>query len=184
MNAMTLTELYFLLSFTLVCCTHDLMDGKIPNSFIVTGLMCALSSKLFLSWRLTVSCLPGFLIPYLLLGLFVLAGMIGGGDVKLMSVIGLFAGPSAILKIMLYSLEAVALASILILIRKKNALIRFRYFFEYLSLLLTAFKARGDPDSPPRIPSYRGTGTADGEFCFSTAIFFGLIIFTIKELML
>ena len=89
-------DLLFLLPFTMGCALHDLKTGKIPNSFVVCGLLCG-SATLLLSYAGTAlspfsrihlpvfrlaqpdpaSCILGLLLPYLLFGLPALLGMIG-----------------------------------------------------------------------------------------------------------
>lgn len=218
----------FLLLFTMVCSFRDLRTGKIPNSFILCGLLCGLASLLLYA-RYTASALSalprqgsalisagslqippdrpfqgllGFLVPIILLSLFVLLRMIGGGDVKLLAVIGLFTGPSDILKIFSGSIMIGGIYSCFLLLARGNLFSRFYYLNTYVqntvSLLRTGSAAGADiraapagretdacdTEKPPVLPpSYRGSGTKDGEFCFSVPIFLSLALFMVTRSM-
>lgn len=185
-----MTDMIFLLIFTAVCCLRDLSAGKIPNSYILAGLLCGIAFRLLSCPDGIGSGLAGFLLPLLLLGPLVLPGMMGGGDVKLLSVIGLFLGFPAVLKATLYSLFIGAFLSILILVRKRNAYQRFLYLMSYLKeaagRLYVSGKHISGLSGPEETSStaflpYRSTGSKDGEFCFSLPIFLGLAVYLIHS---
>lgn len=194
-------RILFLLLFTMFCSLHDLRDSRIPNSAILCGLCCGLASVMFqesgLPERLPdrlLDRLLGFLIPYLLFFLPYLLGMIGGGDLKLLSVTGLFLGTRMELKLILYSLFLGAALSLVILIRRKNFFSRFLYLRNYIGSMVLSLhsdsatwhivsgpgceKSHAKSGKELHPPSYRGPGTSDGEFCFSVPIFLSLALLT------
>ena len=219
-------DLMFLLSFTMACALHDLRTGKIPNSFILCGLLCG-SATLLLSSNGTAlstfsrihlpvfhpaqpdpaSCILGLLLPYLLFGLPALLGMIGGGDVKLLSVAGLFLGAGAVWSVIRTSVLIGALYALFVLVRHRNGYQRFLFLRTYLCELVSGLRSRqtfpaslpavshpslslsnihpsgaahaGPLLSHPRLRRYRSAGTADAEFCFSVPIFLALLFHTL-----
>lgn len=176
MNKLYPSELCFLLSFVMACTLYDLRYGKIRNPWVLGGLLGGFSSKLILHHSPPWNCLPGFLLPYLLLGVLVLLRMMGGGDVKLLSVIGLFLGPAAAAKIILGSIVCGAIFSLLLVIRRKNLFVRLKYLHDYLISVLA--------ETPHvKIMPYRGPGTEDGEFCFSVPILFSLLFYLLWEVL-
>ena len=213
-------DLMFLLSFTMACALHDLRTGKIPNSFILCGLLCG-SATLLLSSNGTAlstfsrihlpvfhpaqpdpaSCILGLLLPYLLFGLPALLGMIGGGDVKLLSVAGLFLGAGAVWSVIRTSVLIGALYALFVLVRHRNGYQRFLFLRTYLCELVSGLRSRQTfPASLPAVshsspscsnghlsgaahacstPSHP-CGTADAEFCFSVPIFLALLFLTLR----
>ena len=219
-------DLMFLLSFTMACALHDLRTGKIPNSFILCGLLCG-SATLLLSSNGTAlstfsrihlpvfhpaqpdpaSCILGLLLPYLLFGLPALLGMIGGGDVKLLSVAGLFLGAGAVWRVIRTSVLIGAVYAGFVLVRHRNGYQRFMFLRNYLCEVASVLRSRQTPPaslpavshpslslsnihpsgaahagpllSHPRLRRYRSAGTADAEFCFSVPIFLALLFHTL-----
>ena len=167
-------DLMFLLSFTMACALHDLRTGKIPNSFILCGLLCG-SATLLLSSNGTAlstfsriylpvfhpaqpdpaSCILGLLLPYLLFGLPALLGMIGGGDVKLLSVAGLFLGAGAVWSVIRTSVLIGALYALFVLVRHRNGYQRFLFLRTYLCELVSVLRSRQTfPASLPATPAH------------------------------
>ena len=221
------SDLMFLLSFTMACALHDLRTGKIPNSFILCGLLCG-SATLLLSSNGTAlstfsrihlpvfhpaqpdpaSCILGLLLPYLLFGLPALLGMIGGGDVKLLSVAGLFLGAGAVWSVIRTSVLIGSLYALFVLVRHRNGYQRFLFLRTYLCELVSVLRSRqtfpaslpavshsspscsnvnlsgaahaSSTPSHPCLSRYRGAGTADAEFCFSVPIFLALLFLTLR----
>ena len=158
-------DLLFLLPFTMGCALHDLKTGKIPNSFVLCGLLCG-SATLLLSYAGTAlspfsrihlpvfrlaqpdpaSCILGLLLPYLLFGLPALLGMIGGGDVKLLSVTGLFLGAEAVWNVIRTSVLIGAFYALFVLIRHRSGYQRFLFLRTYLCELVSVLHS---PQSPP-----------------------------------
>lgn len=221
------SDLMFLLPFTMACALHDLRTGKIPNSFILCGLLCGSATLLLSSNGTALStfsrihlpvfrlaqpdpaiCILGLLLPYLLFGLPALLGMIGGGDVKLLSVTGLFLGVGAVWNVIRISVLIGALYALFVLIRHRNGYQRFLFLRTYLCELVSVLRSgqtfpaslpavsqtipsmsnvhlsgaahASSAPSHPRLSRYRGAGTADAEFCFSVPVFLALLFLTLQ----
>ena len=219
-------DLLFLLSFSMGCALYDLKTGKISNFFVLCGLLCG-SATLLLScagaslstiFRIRfpvfnlaqpdpASCILGFLLPSLLFGLPALLGMIGGGDVKLLSVAGLFLGAEAVWNVIQTSVLIGAVYAGFVLVRHRNGYQRFMFLRNYLCEVASVLRSRQTPPaslpavshpslslsnippsgaahagpllSHPRLRRYRSAGTADAEFCFSVPIFLALLFHTL-----
>ena len=176
-SAMSAADSAFLVTLTSCCLLCDLKCRKIPNLLIACGLLCG-SARLFLRlflWESSCgifscvppapgSCLLGFLLPYLLLGWLAMLKMLGGGDVKLISVIGLFTGAQGCFSIIIFSLFFGAVLSAFLIIRRKNLFFRLSCFRNYFTFLLKHHT----------IIPYRESASG-GEFCFSIPIFCALV---------
>ena len=90
-----------LLVFVSGAAVYDLASRKIPNRLVLCGLTCALTLHL-LSGRtdavLSVGLAGGAAGLLLFLPLYLVRGM-AAGDVKLMAMVGAFAGPGAVIDI-------------------------------------------------------------------------------------
>ena len=113
----------------------------------------------------------GLVLPFLLLGVLAALKMMGGGDVKLLSVIGLQFGLRASLQIIWYSLLASAVCSVILIVRRGCLAARMHYFYAYLAAVMRAGHAL--PYRPPE----GGGGDRSGEFCMAVPICAALIIY-------
>ena len=82
----------------------------------------------------------GFLLPWLIFGVLAALKMIGGGDVKLLSVIGLQLGSRSCLQVIWYSLIFGAVWSVVIVIRRRNLSQRLNYLYRYVQASLSCKK--------------------------------------------
>ena len=89
-----------LLVFVTAAAVSDLVRRKIPNRLVLAGIVVALLLQLWLSpWQVPLDWLGGMATGFLLfLPLYVLRGM-AAGDVKLIAMVGAFAGPWPVLQI-------------------------------------------------------------------------------------
>ena len=86
----------------LLAAGRDLAERSIPNKFIAAGLLLAVAAHLLSGssgWVPLAGLAVGF---FLFLPMYLARGM-GAGDVKLMGVVGAFAGPALALHIVLAS---------------------------------------------------------------------------------
>ena len=99
MSAYALCDL-LLLVFVTAAAVSDLVRRKIPNRLVLAGIAVALMLHLWLSpQRLPLDWLGGMATGFLLfLPLYALRGM-AAGDVKLIAMVGAFAGPWPALQI-------------------------------------------------------------------------------------
>lgn len=113
---------------------QDLYLYKIKNQLIVIGLIVGV---LFLlsdgGGEVVAIHLLGMLLPLVLLFPLFALRMLGAGDIKLFSVIGLFLGPSLGLSVMLFSAFFGAIQALCALCKNRNFKERFLYFFQFIN---------------------------------------------------
>lgn len=111
--------------------------------------------------------LPGFLLPiFCFLPLFHFR-MIGGGDVKLLSVLGGILGYPKVLGLLLFSFLTGGILSAAFLISTGNLKERISYFFHYFYEYLKTGNEK----------NYRKKGMEPENFHFTVPIFTGIILF-------
>ncbi len=160
-----------LLAFTNTCAVLDLKTHKIPNRLILCGLLCAVLSRSLMILKngppALAGGIAGLLLPFLLLGPLAVLKMIGGGDVKLLAVIGLQLGAEESLRVLCLSFVIAALWSFILVIRRHNLFQRFHFLYCYLVRTLA--------DGRPSV--YRTSQTdPSGEFCFALPVLAALSV--------
>ena len=104
-------------SLLLVISLIDLKHKIIPDSLIITGLIIGIG--FILTDSMLLKRLSGAAIGLILfLGIAVVTNAMGGGDIKLMAVLGLMFGVKGILFITLFSFISGAIASLILLTLK------------------------------------------------------------------
>ncbi len=98
--------------------------------------MLAFLMRVWLGWLGIVSVLAGALSPILSLILLQRLGVIGGGDVKLLSVVGGFLGVKRGMLCVLVSLFFGAVLSFLSLLWHKNGRARIAFFLNYIQAVV------------------------------------------------
>lgn len=99
-----------ILVFTAVASVMDLKWWKVKNLWILIGAAGGVAYQLFSSEAAGIlQGIIGSILPIVLLGAFWYLRLIGAGDVKMFSVIGLWTGGVLILEFMLFSLIPAAL---------------------------------------------------------------------------
>ena len=184
-------DILILFPFVLSCAFSDAITQHIPNRLILCGLIGAILARGSLVCRspfLLVDGLAGFLLPWLVIGPLAALKMFGGGDVKLLSVIGLWLGARRCLMVMWHALLIAAVWSVVLVIRRRNLIWRlsclYRYagkimrsgrLFPYRGSVISDSMRFGDSVSGAMDPSGKnGTYKAmdfSGEFCFAVPIF-------------
>jgi prepilin peptidase CpaA len=110
-----------LIALVAVCGATDVRTGKIYNAVtypgILSGLLLAAAGQ---------SCTPGQALAGLLVGgvplfAFFAAGLMGGGDVKLMAAVGAFTGVPLVLDAMFYSVFLGGLGAAMVLVWRGEA---------------------------------------------------------------
>lgn len=163
-------DVLIMFPFVLACAVSDLKTKRIPNTLIVCGLAGAILARTALAFgimspssvllSLADGC-AGFLLPWILIGPLAALKMFGGGDVKLLSVIGLWLGARSSLLIMWYSLLAAAAWSVVLVVRKRNLSQRLNYLYRYACHTIVTKKA-----SPYRT----GTAARSGKSFFDVCV--------------
>lgn len=86
--------------FWLIAITASLFDlrhRRVPNLLILAGIIAGTAFSAIQGWPGLLRGTAGFLLGTALLFPFFLLGGVGGGDVKSLALIGLFAGPNLLI---------------------------------------------------------------------------------------
>ncbi len=142
-SALMLTSIFIVIFFI------DLDHSIIPDELVIAGFITAAA---YLAWGWTTGALPfnpldhgfGFLIGgglYLLLAVITKGGM-GGGDIKLMAMLGFWLGSSGVLWIILLSSNIGAIVSLILMalkIKGRKDYIPFGPFIVIAAMLVMLF---------------------------------------------
>ncbi len=109
----------------------DLKTDRIPNGFILLGIVIGASGSLF-SGRGLSNLLASMLLAFLLMYPLYMIGALGAGDVKLFVMIGSFQTVGDSMAILAGAFVTGAAVSLIKLAAERNGRERFRYFFAYL----------------------------------------------------
>jgi len=121
-----------LLLLLLLSALADLMTDRIPNGFVLLGIVTGIAGS-FLSGRGLSDTLTSMLIAFLLMYPLYMIGALGAGDVKLLILVGSFRAAGEFMIILAGAFVIGAGFSIVKLAVEKNGRERFRYFFSYLA---------------------------------------------------
>ncbi len=139
----------------------DLKVGRIPNWLTYPAILIGLGLHALVGgiglepgkMGLTES-LAGLAVGFVPLGLFWLAGGIGGGDAKLMAAIGALAGPGLTMASLFYGALIAAVMAIVVMVQKKLVVRTLRRVWHTLALLMAPKMRPADPTTAdsPKIP--------------------------------
>lgn len=119
---------------------YDVRYFRIPNFLIGIGIVTGLIYQLLYKTVIWSEVLLGMLIPIVILFLLFYLHMLGAGDIKLLSVIGIFLGTS-VLSVIWNSFLLAAVISFFQLIIQKNFFHRISYFISYCTNVIKNKKA-------------------------------------------
>lgn len=121
----------------LVCASvMDCLYEKIPNSFIILGIILGITYRILLLGETNyLNILVGFMLPVILLFPVFFIRAMGAGDIKLLAVISLFIGTKGILLSTGYAIAFGAAFALLKMLVSKNLKKRFRYLFGFIKKL-------------------------------------------------
>jgi prepilin peptidase CpaA len=120
-----------LLLLLLLSAFADLKTDRIPNGFLLLGMIIGVSGSI-LSGRNLSDILASVLLAFLLMYPLYMIGALGAGDVKLFVMIGSFQAIGEFMAILAGAFVIGAGFSMMKLAAEKNGRERFRYFFSYL----------------------------------------------------
>ena len=118
----------------------DFKKGKIPNLLIIVGFLYGLMRVFY--YQNLFRHIPGILFPILLLYPLFKIGTIGAGDIKLLSVIGLYISFMESIYCMFLAFVIGAIFSILRMKKEGNLADRISYLISYLKTSYTQKKFR------------------------------------------
>lgn len=125
--------------FFAVAAVFDLKFKKIPNWLNLIGLAAAVI-LLILGYGGGLSSLIGLVLGFSLFFLLYIFGVVGGGDVKLMGVAGLFVGFPHILNLLLLACIISSATSLIVLILSGKGGLLIRDFLKILRPILVRLK--------------------------------------------
>jgi len=175
---------YAILAIAGISACFDLTAARIPNGILLAGLASGVFARLRVFSIFEAGAAPagmpvlvagaaGMAVPVLLLVLFWHHRMIGGGDVKLLAVIGFYTGPEDILWIMFWSFAAAAVISVGILYANGSGQERLVYFLSYIRN-----RSRKGGVRPYRQGAQTGTISAGSEMHFAVAVLMAVMMYT------
>ena len=169
MSAYALCDL-LLLVFVTAAAVSDLVRRKIPNRLVLAGIAVALMLHLWLSpQRLPLDWLAGMATGFFLfLPLYALRGM-AAGDVKLIAMVGAFAGPWPVLQICFATFVLGGLMAVLMITWQG----KWRACLGNLRQLLWPMIAR--MAGIPLAPAALGSGASVGNMPYGLAIALGCL---------
>lgn len=120
-----------LICLLLVAAFLDVWKGRIPNILILLGFFLGLG-RLILSQKQIYAYLPGILIPPILLFPLYMIGTLGAGDIKLLSLIGIFLPAKESFICIFLAFFIGAAIGFILLLKNKNLMERMYYLYTYL----------------------------------------------------
>lgn len=163
--------LFFLLHFIGAAMLWDIMEKRIPNEVIITGLSLGAVYQLWcFGWMGLLIFLSGVMLPVVLLGFLYYFRMIGAGDIKLFCVIGGFLGPTGGIHSILDTFLIGGAISLLLFLKRRNLFSRLCYFKQYLFQYLETrqWKPYMEPEDE------------DSHLYFSIPIFLSVLIYVVR----
>lgn len=111
----------------------DVSSEKIPNRLVLTGWGMGILYQIFSTGTSGVFCgLLGALFPILVLFLFFMFGVLGAGDIKLLSAVGTFYGIFPMTRLLIFIFGVGALLSLVYMLKNRIFLNRFSYLWNFI----------------------------------------------------
>lgn len=126
--------LFVLVLLLFIAAVFDGIKGRIPNVLLIFGALFGIFRLLY--YRDFLSCLPGILLPMILLFPLYRIGVLGAGDIKLFGVLGFYFPFMENCFCIFIAFVLGAAASIFYFIRHENFYERMSYLFSYLKKCL------------------------------------------------
>lgn len=161
-----------LLIILAVAAWTDLKEERIPNYLIVIGFLAGIFYRLSQGTGMLSEGLLGGIVPlFLFVPLFLIRAM-GAGDIKLMSVMGIFLGVRSVLYAIVVAICFAAVFGVIRGIYRHTVLDRIKYLFAYFERLFVYAKTPGED-----IPIYTiGQTVEEGRIHFAIALLAGGIV--------
>lgn len=115
-----------MLLVTLVAGVWDLRTGRIPNLLTYGSIALGFVLAFFHGQSAVLASLVGFLVGFAIFAMAFNAGMMGGGDVKLMGAIGALKGFPFVIYVMYYACAVTAVVAFSILVYRGVAIATLR----------------------------------------------------------
>lgn len=157
-----------LLGLLLIAAVMDVFTLKVKNGLIVIGLLLGFLTSFHIRGPSgIVFSMLGFLVPIAVLGILYYFHMIGAGDIKLLSVTGVFLGPEELIRCLYPILLVGGFLSLCKVLYERNLISRLIYLANY-------FKTY---NKTKQVTSYyRGAIDKSGVIPLSVAILIGVFL--------
>lgn len=171
-KAVYMQEQYVKLAINIVLMTFalasDIRTYKIKNRLVSIFIVIGIAINVVLKGKEGIGfSLIGMVVPIVVLFLLYYLKMLGAGDIKLFAAIGAIMGVKFILYAMVYSFLAGGMIALFIMLVRKNALQRFKYFTHYIKACMLSISL---------LPYNEFEDKANnGKFPFAYAIFCGTV---------
>ena len=165
--------LIVLVLLLLLAAIWDFYSGKIPNIFIFIG--CCYGIIRLWHYGNIIKYIPGIVFPLLILFPLYKIGVMGAGDIKLLSVLGFYFPFSELVFCLFMAFLLGAFLSLISFIRYENLFERMSYLFSYLKecLSLGRFRYYYLDSQGKRILS---SGHDNSKIHFAIPIFFSVLL--------
>ncbi len=121
----------WMLTYLLIAVFYDWRDFRIPNWLNGTAAVITMSFCLWRGFELSAMA-AGVLIPFLSCILLFYCGMLGGGDIKMLMVLGMLLG-DRIISVMILSFLWNGAIAIWILWKRRSFRLRMSFLYDYVS---------------------------------------------------
>ena len=158
---------FFIVSAATVCAADSSGSGAAALNIFGSCLSKVIGQK-----HAILTAAAGFLLPYLILGWMAAFHMIGGGDIKLLSFLGLMAGGKVCLQLIVLSFIAGAVISLFLMVKRRILFRRIVFFIRYVEAVAHSRKA---------LPYMEMYGEKEARFCFSLPITAALVIWMVTS---
>lgn len=122
----------FFCSIAAVIVGYDVKKHKIPNGWLVTGIVAAFAIRFLDSGASgCMKAVESMMLPFLLLFPLYVLGMIGAGDVKYLCMFSTLLDWKQVIYMMFYACALGSIWSLARMIKKKSLIRRFQYLRNY-----------------------------------------------------
>jgi len=120
---------------------NDLRSYRVRNEITLTFAIIGIVYNIcFYGLQSFYTTILGLIVPFLILLPLYALNMLGAGDIKLFCAIGTYIGLELVLMSIAYSFFVGAIIAVFIMLIRKNAFLRFKYFFTYIKSCLLSMK--------------------------------------------
>jgi len=148
----------------------DVRTGKIPNPFILVGLIIDLAVSAICGRPDLPSCLAGIFLPFIVLWPFFVLRMLGGGDIKLVMVLGGLVGYPDIARLFFFSVLAGSAIAVVLMLTSQSFAARMDRLGSYIKSMLAS----------GQLSRYPGIKDKEARFPFAVPVFIGTVLYMLS----
>lgn len=152
---------------------YDITAGRIPNKLLIISLL-GLIINIITNNKIKnapFDYILGLVFPFISLFILFRIRVLGAGDIKLLSLIGAFAGIDRIIQVFIYTAISAVIYGIILMILQKSIYSRVKSLFRYA----VSFLKTGNLENYQTYIAYKNS-----QLCFSLCIAIGYIVDAVK----